>query len=517
MTAIPVVDFFAGPGGLGEGFSAFRPKGNTNPFRIVLSVEKEPSAHKTLRLRAFARRFQEGELPSSYYRYIRGEADCPWDDSNRAEWEAAESEALCATLGDPAGDEAVDAKLRSLKLRDRTWILIGGPPCQAFSLVGRSRNAGVSGYRPENDERHFLYRNYLRVLRELRPPAFVFENVRGILTSSVSGEEMFRGILEDLSRPALALQGSRSSGVEYRLRAVSSRTVMNPGDDPAGLDWRDFVVRSEKHGVPQTRHRVILIGVRSDLDVLPSIVARSAEPPDLSTVIGGLPRLRSGLSRKDSERAWQAIVLAHSRKIGKILARVASEPSRSECAAATTLAASDLPSARFSAALPDDRNLRHTASALAGWYRDAKLGVTLNHDTRAHMPSDLGRYLFCAMFASATGRSPTSRDFPASLAPDHNSWESGDFANRFRVQLAIGPATTITSHIAKDGHYFIHYDPSQCRSLTVREAARIQTFPDNYFFEGARTPQYIQVGNAVPPVLAMEIARLVHQILQNCQ
>ncbi|RJT24375.1 DNA cytosine methyltransferase [Chakrabartia godavariana] len=131
------------------------------------------------------------------------------------------------------------------------------------------------------------------------------------------------------------------------------------------------------------------------------------------------------------------------------------------------------------------------------------------------MDGDLARYLFVSTFGKIKDRSPKSSEFPEELAPDHKSWSTGKFADRFRVQLADQPATTITCHISKDGHYFIHPDPSQCRSLTVREAARLQTFPDDYYFLGPPTDQRVQVGNAVPPYLARQIAQLLLRLLDG--
>jgi len=155
---------------------------------------------------------------------------------------------------------------------------------------------------------------------------------------------------------------------------------------------------------------------------------------------------------------------------------------------------------------------------LPDWFFDPKLGGVLNHVTRGHISADLHRYLFASVYAETHGRGPLLQDFPKPLLPKHKNVRAAlketKFNDRFRVQLKGRPSTTVVSHISKDGHYFIHYDPTQCRSLTVREAARLQTFPDNYFFEGPRTEQYKQVGNAVPPLLAKQIAKIVADLFE---
>ena len=159
---------------------------------------------------------------------------------------------------------------------------------------------------------------------------------------------------------------------------------------------------------------------------------------------------------------------------------------------------------------------------LVDWFKDRPTDLLANHVSRGHMPTDLVRYLFVAAYGEITNKSPRLMDFPRCLLPEHKNVDPeniGDsiFKDRFRVQVGSRHSMTVTSHIAKDGHAFIHPKAMQCRSLTVREAARLQTFPDSYVFLGNRTSQYTQVGNAVPPYLARQIAGIVANVLRASQ
>lgn len=505
-----VVDLFAGPGGLGEGFASLE-EGGEHPFSIGISVEKEQSAWKTLRLRAFLREYsrKNKKLPDEFIAFHAGVRDEPdWEDVDAEAWKHACSEARLLELGSEEAAAEIDLAIEQLKSECNETILIGGPPCQAYSLIGRARSRGKKDYVPAEDARHFLFREYIRVLDKLRPAIFVMENVKGMLSSTVQSRRVFEMVMEDLSS-----LGHEDETV-YELRAIridGDEIRLKPAGKPA-----DFIVRTEHFGVPQRRHRVIIVGVRSDLagradDV--SIPLSSPSRVTVSDAIGSLPPLRSGLSpaKLDGPRDWKDAVSTAAQKLSQ--GATVSDDAKLGAILEKTSARiqSKAPGERRSRTLPEGYGSSN--APLLQWLENRQLTAVSQHDTRGHMESDLGRYLFVSTFGQANARSPKATDFPAVLAPDHKNWSTGKFADRFRVQLANEPATTITSHISKDGHYFIHPDPVQCRSLTVREAARLQTFPDDYFFLGNRTQQYVQVGNAVPPYLARQIAQLLLRLL----
>jgi len=491
---IPVLDVFAGPGGLGEGFSAFRDVNGKQRFELALSLEKDVRAHETLRLRSLQRRVN-AEGPNLLDEMICG-GKLEWSELSRRHPRAAasaEAEARCVELG-PRSVEATRELIKSSIRTDGPWILIGGPPCQAYSLVGRARNKGVAGYETELDHRQTLYVEYLQIVADHAPPLFVMENVKGILSAQFQSQQLFKRILDDLADPskALAREGRATVGPAPK---YSIRTVATPAD-PSDDDPSRYVVRSELFGIPQRRHRVILIGVRTDVTGVVHPLKRVRSPKSVTLALKGLPSLRSGLSKEaDSDELW----LAQMRSVAK----------KPWLKLIDYSVASHIRSVSRELAVPD-------ASRGAECMRHRKMTI-FNHSSRSHIALDLERYFFASVFAAVNERSPILADFPEELLPKHENVSSalgnGLFADRFRVQLAEAPSTTITSHISKDGHYYIHPDPAQCRSFTVREAARLQTFPDDYFFCGPRTSQYHQVGNAVPPKLAEKIVGCIAGLL----
>jgi DNA (cytosine-5)-methyltransferase 1 len=513
-----VVDLFAGPGGLAEGFSSVVAPDGKRPFKVVLSVEKERAAHSTLLLRTFLRQFSDG-FPPEYYSFLNGgTAEPDWEKLYPREWKAANRHALLLELGKKETTKFLYQRIDEIHAEygDNT-ILIGGPPCQAYSLVGRARNCGIEGYVAKDDPKHFLYEQYILILERLQPAAFVMENVKGMLSSSVNNEGIFAKVIADL----------RSAGDKggYRLIALAppdERRLSLPSLEP---NPSDFIIRAEEFGLPQARHRVIVTGLRRDrlkpdqAHLCAGLLKPCGHRAVIEDVLDGMARLRSGLSHHDSPDLW---VREMQNAVKTVMSAFTSFPQpekrrlkerTEECARVLQEESKYL---LRSARRPNSLGLKCPV-ALRQWLLDSRLKALPNHETRGHMASDLARYLFAAIYGEVKLITPKARHFPDVLAPEHKSWASGNFNDRFRVQLQGQPSTTITCHISKDGHYFIHPDPTQCRSLTVREAARLQTFPDNYFFKGNRTEQFIQVGNAVPPFLAKQIGDAVLALLSSRQ
>lgn len=479
MSTIKVIDVFAGPGGLNEGFSSSLDK-NENPiFEIAGSFEMDVHAVRTLKLRAAARE-AGGTRSGDYLSFLHGDltldqlVDRP--DFNRA-YEKASSHIHHVELGQATRGDT-DRLIADAVKGEEAWVLVGGPPCQAYSLVGRARRGMTEEFLADN--KHFLFMEYLHIIEEHRPTIFVMENVKGLLSATHRETRMFERILSDLSCAG-----------EYEIRSL----VVDEDD----AQPRDFVIRSEQYGVPQRRHRVILLGVKRDLGDHEVLTRTPGLTSVKETIEGDLPQVRSLISprRGDYTEEWCRL-----RAQGAFLA------AKNGCA---TSEAGSAPGVAHS-------HMSYTSDALSSamgkWLRPPGLERITLHEPRSHMPMDLVRYSYLAWMGQ-NGHRPTVHDLPIELVPNHKNVhaKTTPFVDRFRVQQQNAPSNTIVSHISKDGHYFIHPDPLQMRSLTVREAARLQTFPDDYFFVGPRTQQYHQVGNAVPPFLAHQIAKSVANLL----
>jgi DNA (cytosine-5)-methyltransferase 1 len=331
-------------------------------------------------------------------------------------------------------------------------VFLGGPPCQPYSIINRAR------IQKNGDAlgRNYLYEHYLDLLKHFKPDVFIYENVPGLFSARDGGERIFEKLLDDFS----SLQ--------------PAYTIIPPLYDVAKKP-HSYILNSVNFGVPQNRKRLILIGYRKTLkkenngfdeiyEKLKQIRLNPDEWITVSDAIDDLPEVEPGKGND-----------------------------------------------RFFGLYPDKEKISEYQKKM----RDRSPGI-LNHRARTHMPSDIERYRFFIRYWMENAKPATLQDLInqwRSFSPDHKNLD--EFVDRFKVQWWTKPASTITAHISKDGHYFIHPDIEQCRSFTVREAARCQSFPDNFFFEGPRTEQFKQVGNAVPPMLAYTFGTAIRNELEK--
>ena len=386
---VPVIDLFSGPGGLAEGFAAPTRKNGRSRYRIALSIENDVAAHRTLRLRAFLRKFQS-RPPDEYYAYLNGTvSDEPdWAKLNRKKWKEACDETPLVELGTDVAASLLRKRIRAIrKEHGNRTVLLGGPPCQAYSVAGRARNAGNPDYKLEEDPRLSLYKEYAKALKLLQPIVAVMENVKGILSARYNDEPVFDDVMD-------ALQNAGGKG-RYRLFTLSPTTGTRSWAD--GLDPKDFLVRTEEHGVPQRRHRVFVICIRKDVaSVLPEMMFPKLEPQEsritVSDVVGEMSPLRSRLSRGDDARSWQVTVENASRLIDRHLPTM-SEGQAKLFRCALKLA---LMSARGTS-LPyrDDATIgaagckESCPEALRDWLCDENLTRLPNNETRSHIQADI--------------------------------------------------------------------------------------------------------------------------------
>lgn len=436
------VDLFAGCGGLSEGF---RKAG----FSIIAQVEMDRWACESLRTRHLYWELKEMGNRYFYHKYLREEVSRE-DILNRFPkiMKTISSRVIQATFGNDQTERILERIEYSMNFFSASKIhaLLGGPPCQPYSLVGRARDP----FRMENDGRHYLYKYYLEILERLQPDFFVYENVPGLFTAKAGRKEIFIKILKDFS----------SLNPPYAITPPLEKIY----EDPCS-----YILNSSDFHIPQSRKRLFLIGYKKSLE---------CKNPGIKKIFTRLQK--QALKNRKEERLTVMDAIGDLQPL---------EPGEG--------------SDGWFGPYNNATDLRYFQRRM----RRGSQGV-LNHRARNHMKSDLERYRFFIEHHKNGNGAATLKDLiekRPELIPNHKHLDK--FLDRFKVQWWNRPSSTITAHICKDGHYYIHPDINQCRSFTVREAARCQSFQDNFKFEGPRTEQLRQVGNAVPPVLAWIIAK----------
>lgn len=411
------LDLFAGGGGLSEGFiqAGFKP---------IAHVESDSAACYTLRTRMAYHWLKENSKLEIYINYLNGKL------TRNDLYNQIPSAVLNTVINKEISTENLTDifnKVDNISKNINIDVIIGGPPCQAYSLVGRSRDKNGM----KDDKRNYLYKYYAKFLQRYNPTYFVFENVEGLLSAKDQNGNGYFDLMKD-----------KFSKCGYR------------------LEWK--LLSSENYGVLQHRKRIILVGYRGEKRFFYPDPESWNPETTVDELFKDLPEIQAG----EGSFGPCKMTNIRSKWLEKSLVK------------------------------------------------DTKIPVTL-HRARPHNTNDLNIYIIAVDLWDKKKRRLNYNDLPEDMKTHRNR---SSFIDRFKVVASDLPAThTLVSHIAKDGHYYIHPDIKQNRSITPREAARIQTFPDNYYFESisgkpAQTPAFKQIGNAVPVLLARKIAEKLREI-----
>jgi DNA (cytosine-5)-methyltransferase 1 len=402
------IDLFAGAGGLSEGFI----RAGFNP---IAHVEMNPDACNTLKTRTAFHYLKEKGRVNEYYEYLKGEI-------TRDElWSKIPQHLISSVINKEISPETLPQIFsiidKELQKKD-VDIVIGGPPCQAYSVAGRARK------NMDDDPRNHLYKHYVEFLKRYKPKMFVFENVPGILSASNGKylEKIFSAVKEQ------------------------------------GYELEKNVLNAKDFNVLQDRKRVIIIGWRKDLKLqYPKFDIKEVQYEVLKHLFSDLPKLKSG------QGEWNAT-----------------------------------------------KYIKKTNSYLESTGIRNGIDFTTQHIARYNNENDLEIYRIAVEKWINENKRLNYSELPERLIR-HNNTKT--FTNRFQVVNHKGVSHTVVAHICADGHYYIHPDINQNRSITVREAARIQSFPDDYFFESSRTAAFKQIGNAVPVLMAEGIAKKIMEMI----
>lgn len=404
------IDLFSGAGGLSEGFI-------NAGFTPIAHVEIDKSASMTLETRLAFHQLKEDKNLDLYHDYLLGNVKRDEFLNKSVDQKQLESVINLGIGG--LNNTIIFDKISSLAGSNEIDLIIGGPPCQAYSLVGRARD--VKGMK--DDPRNYLYKEYAKFLKEYRPKVFVFENVLGLISAE---------------------KGTYFKNMQRYFKSIGYN-----------LDYT--IQHSEDYGVLQKRRRIILIGWRKNISFSYPTIEKVEHDYSVKELLKDLKSLKPGEENQ---------ITKYKAKTTEYLDRF---------------------------------GLRNGVDFVS------------QHVARPHNERDLAIYKI-AVQKMNKGKRLKYTDLPDVLKT-HNNQKS--FLDRFKVVDKDGLSHTMVAHIAKDGHHYIYPSTRQIRSISVREAARIQSFPDNYYFEGGRSAAFRQIGNAVPPLMASEIAKGIKKLL--CQ